>query len=113
MSDTTDTESSTSDEETIAEQLFPSHQQNVKFTNIYIREYQRTLGDNPAVSSGPPLSLDWEYDPNEKILSVDDYEQEKDGSGEKKKQVRALSRFKREKILEEDFGISRLDMKES
>eukprot|EP00551_Chaetoceros_affinis_P008825 CAMPEP_0203665942 /NCGR_PEP_ID=MMETSP0090-20130426/3082_1 /ASSEMBLY_ACC=CAM_ASM_001088 /TAXON_ID=426623 /ORGANISM="Chaetoceros affinis, Strain CCMP159" /LENGTH=197 /DNA_ID=CAMNT_0050529679 /DNA_START=61 /DNA_END=654 /DNA_ORIENTATION=- len=106
---TIDTESSSSDEDSISEELFAPPK--VKFSNICIREYQRTLGDNPAVSSGPPLSLDWEYDPNEQILSVEEYEK-KNESGTKK-QVRALSRFKREKILEEDVGITKMEMKAS
>jgi hypothetical protein len=27
----------------------------VRFNRIYIREYERTLGDNPSCSSGPPV----------------------------------------------------------
>ena len=34
---------------------------HVKFQNIQIRNYEMTLGDNPAVSYGPPVSLGWEY----------------------------------------------------
>lgn len=29
---------------------------NVTFANIMIREYARTVGDNPSCSSGPPIS---------------------------------------------------------
>lgn len=28
----------------------------IKFKNIEIREYERTIGDNPSCSSGPPIS---------------------------------------------------------
>eukprot|EP00980_Cylindrotheca_fusiformis_P007267 scaffold1525_cov142-Cylindrotheca_fusiformis.AAC.67 len=33
----------------------------IKFGKIGIREYARTLGDNPSCSSGPPVSISWEY----------------------------------------------------
>jgi excinuclease UvrABC ATPase subunit len=29
---------------------------SLKFKDIIIREYERTLGDNPSCSSGPPMS---------------------------------------------------------
>jgi len=31
----------------------------VRFSTIEIREYPRALGDNPSVTSGPPLTLKW------------------------------------------------------
>ncbi len=37
-----------------------------------------TLGDNPAVSSGVPLSLGWRYNPNERISKLDDNDDEID-----------------------------------
>jgi hypothetical protein len=54
-----------------------SMKRNVSFHQIEIREYQRTLGDNPAVSAGPPMALDWKYNPDHQILHVDDYEKNK------------------------------------
>mmetsp|Transcript_15124 Transcript_15124/g.20597 ORF Transcript_15124/g.20597 Transcript_15124/m.20597 type:complete len:340 (-) Transcript_15124:66-1085(-) len=38
-----------------------SMKRNVSFASLEIREYDVTLGDNPCVSCGPPLSLDWSY----------------------------------------------------
>jgi len=37
----------------------------VNFQDVTIREYDLTLGDNPSVSCGPPLSLDWTYSEND------------------------------------------------
>ena len=34
---------------------------SVSFDNVEIREYSRCLGNNPATTHGPPLSIDWEY----------------------------------------------------
>lgn len=39
----------------------PKYKQSVSFDQIEIREYSRCLGDNPAVTHGPPLSIDWAY----------------------------------------------------
>jgi hypothetical protein len=33
----------------------------VTFDKIHIREYSRCLGDNPATTHGPPLSIGWQY----------------------------------------------------
>ena len=47
---------------------------NVSFSHLRIREYAITLGDNPSVSSGPPVTLDWAYDPHEKTAPVEAFE---------------------------------------
>lgn len=39
----------------------PSQKKSVSFSKITIREYNVIAGDNPACSSGPPISLGWEY----------------------------------------------------
>jgi hypothetical protein len=33
----------------------------VSFDRVEIREYARCLGNNPATTQGPPLSIDWAY----------------------------------------------------
>jgi hypothetical protein len=46
---------------------------NVSFDLVHFREYERALGDNPSVSSGPPLSIGWAH--TETVaLPLDDYE---------------------------------------
>jgi len=49
---------------------------NVSFRSVEIRKYIPTLGDNPSVSQGPPMTLDWEYDTTDPI-PIDRYEDEK------------------------------------
>mmetsp|Transcript_19593 Transcript_19593/g.27196 ORF Transcript_19593/g.27196 Transcript_19593/m.27196 type:complete len:319 (-) Transcript_19593:1918-2874(-) len=39
----------------------------VNFQDVTIREYDLTLGDNPSVSCGPPISLDWTYSENDSL----------------------------------------------
>jgi hypothetical protein len=41
--------------------LSRQHHHSVAFSSVVIREYDQTIGDNPSVSYGPPISLDWEY----------------------------------------------------
>lgn len=45
----------------------------VRFHEIRFREYDQTIGDNPCVSYGPPISLDWNYEETESI-DVEEYE---------------------------------------
>eukprot|EP00980_Cylindrotheca_fusiformis_P007220 scaffold1525_cov142-Cylindrotheca_fusiformis.AAC.20 len=45
----------------------------VRFYLIYIREYERTLGDNPSCSSGPPVGIGWGYGPT-RVVTVNQYE---------------------------------------
>jgi len=45
----------------------------IRFSTIEVREFNCTLGDNPACSRGPPISLDWDYTVGEWI-SLDEYE---------------------------------------
>lgn len=50
-----------------------SRHNNVGFSSVVIREYNQTIGDNPSVSYGPPISLDWEYTQLETV-SLEHYE---------------------------------------
>ena len=45
----------------------------VEFSSVLIREYPVTLGDNPGVSAGPALTIDWEPQ-DEMQISLADYE---------------------------------------
>lgn len=46
----------------------------VRFSNVTIRVYGRTLGVHPFCSSFPSLALDWRYDPRHVIIPVEDRE---------------------------------------
>ena len=49
---------------------------SVRFDTITIKEYKPTCGDNPAVSEGPPIQLDWENS-EPYYRTVDEYEEER------------------------------------
>jgi hypothetical protein len=46
---------------------------SVSFSEVEIRKHYLILGDNPAVTAGPPLAIDWDAHATETI-SVDDFE---------------------------------------
>jgi len=46
---------------------------NVSFQSVDVREYGRTLGDNPSCMSGPPISLDWSYSKTTPVC-INEYE---------------------------------------
>jgi hypothetical protein len=51
-----------------------SSSRTVSFGQIHMREYNRAVVDNPAVSEGPPIGLSWEFNPQEIQMKVDEYE---------------------------------------
>jgi len=95
----------------------------VRFGNVEIRNYGMTMGDNPSVSIGTPVGLDWEfwYDgddvrspPQEqrqrqqqqptsstevKLIPVDAYEASRRGRRRRKLQHLLLSYVRRQEIL--------------
>lgn len=83
----------------------------VTFTNVYLREYGLTLGDNPSVSSGPPISISWEHTPTE-VMPLEGFEEcFYDSDCEKRTTVElAVPKILREKWLRDDWGVSQADM---
>ena len=53
-----------------------SNASSVHFGTIGVREYERSIADNPAVSEGPPIGLGWDYE-EEKVFPLDAYEKAK------------------------------------
>lgn len=69
----------------------------VCFDDVHIREYGFILGDNPAVSKGAPLQIDWDYH-NEDVIDVDIFEHCREPVRRHRKKI-VLSARKRAKIL--------------
>lgn len=83
----------------------------VSFGTVEIRRYQRILGDNPSCSSGPALSLDWDYEDDlTSSKSVDDYEYYRGRRLDDTEMV--LTRYEREELLL-DLGYSRKEIAEA
>eukprot|EP00540_Astrosyne_radiata_P023485 CAMPEP_0116863062 /NCGR_PEP_ID=MMETSP0418-20121206/23997_1 /TAXON_ID=1158023 /ORGANISM="Astrosyne radiata, Strain 13vi08-1A" /LENGTH=481 /DNA_ID=CAMNT_0004498009 /DNA_START=21 /DNA_END=1466 /DNA_ORIENTATION=- len=75
----------------------------VSFTKLQIREYERTLGDNPCVSSGPPISLGWSHNLDEVEVNVDEFESER--PPRRPRHEFAFTASEREAVLDE-WGFS-------
>lgn len=83
----------------------------VSFSTVEVRHYERILGDNPGVSSGPPLSIGWNYYEDRTLrVSVDEYEYYHNPCQDESDMV--LSRYERESILE-GLGYSEKDVARS
>lgn len=89
----------------------PSRQKkSLQFSTIEVREYNRTLGDNPACSGGPPTQLDWEYAVTVNT-TLDDYEENR--APLREKIDLALTPFMRRYTMHNDFGFSHEDITEA
>jgi len=75
----------------------------VTFQAVKIREYNRTIGDNPSCMVGVPISLDWSHS-NESKFPLDDYEKLK-GMKRSKSMMRIPSKI-RESLLKGNLGYS-------
>eukprot|EP00339_Tiarina_fusa_P002755 CAMPEP_0117010054 /NCGR_PEP_ID=MMETSP0472-20121206/8963_1 /TAXON_ID=693140 ORGANISM="Tiarina fusus, Strain LIS" /NCGR_SAMPLE_ID=MMETSP0472 /ASSEMBLY_ACC=CAM_ASM_000603 /LENGTH=286 /DNA_ID=CAMNT_0004712497 /DNA_START=31 /DNA_END=891 /DNA_ORIENTATION=+ len=75
----------------------------VKFDKILIRSYGQTLGDNPSVSYGPPIQLDWDYEQHD-ALDLDEYEDAHPPRRTLRQMV--LSYYHRKNVLTWQYGYS-------
>eukprot|EP00978_Attheya_sp_CCMP212_P040369 scaffold219634_cov56-Attheya_sp.AAC.2 len=95
----------------------------ITIDSLQIREYPRCLGINPSVSTGPPLTIGWQYrnatpsgsnkknseqgKEKERVISVDEYEELRGVRREKSEMLVPASA--REEMLAE-WGHSRMEM---
>eukprot|EP00522_Entomoneis_paludosa_P011428 CAMPEP_0172452212 /NCGR_PEP_ID=MMETSP1065-20121228/9944_1 /TAXON_ID=265537 /ORGANISM="Amphiprora paludosa, Strain CCMP125" /LENGTH=580 /DNA_ID=CAMNT_0013204243 /DNA_START=326 /DNA_END=2068 /DNA_ORIENTATION=+ len=89
----------------------PAQQQQkpkVSFANVYLREYARTVGDNPSCSSGPPISIDWEHTPTSS-QTLDHFEQKRRNTRRSNVQL-VVSRQARETMLRREWGIKQSEL---
>lgn len=80
----------------------------VVFQSVIIREYQQTIGDNPSVSYGTPISLDWGYEQNAP-LPLDLYEASK--AGKRNLRQLFLNHYQRKNLLIHKYGHSEEEVK--
>ena len=57
-----------------AELSMKQHPRSVRFSVVQVREFDRTVGENPACKAGPPLTLDWSFveRPDEWLFDISD-----------------------------------------
>jgi len=95
-----------SNEESQSIPSISTDKRSVSFDKVSIRNYERTLSDHPAVSSGPGLSLSWKYE-ERSAQSVDEFEISRSGSRKISYVDLLVSRIERERILREECGYAR------
>lgn len=83
---------------------------NVRWGLVQIRSYSQTVGDNPSVSYGPPIQLDWAYEQHEDV-NLDEYE----GSRVAKRTLRqmVLSYYYRKNLLSWQYGVTEAELKKA
>lgn len=87
---------------------------SVSFHSVDIREYDRTIGDNPSCRSGPPLSLDWSYSKKyEKPKSLDEYEKEREPERVNHFHKLHVNKYRRKNLLAFNWGHSEDEMKDA
>ena len=93
------------------EQQQPPMKKNVSFSSIEIREHPVAIGDNPSVSRGPPLSLDWynEETCTTKSFLLQEYEQHHQRPARPREDI-VLSGTLRESLLRELAGATTQDL---
>lgn len=78
------------------------------FGVVAIRTYNQTLGDNPAVTIGPPIQLDWEYKEHDEI-DVNEFECSKSCCYKRNQDQLRLSYYKRKNILTQQYNFEKDD----
>jgi hypothetical protein len=82
----------------------------VEFSSIQIRTYSQTLGDNPSVTYGPPIQLDWYYEEHDTIC-IDSYEATR-GKRRNTRQM-CLNYYQRKNLLSWQYGVSEEELKKA
>ena len=77
---------------------------SVTFDKVQIREYDQCCGDNPSVSYGPPIQLDWNYQEFE-ALELDAYEYHRLPQRRKPSQM-MMNYYQRKNTLSFYYGVS-------
>jgi hypothetical protein len=83
---------------------------SVQFDAVIIRNFEQTVGDNPSVSYGPPITLDWAYSQSDPI-SLDQFEKNR-GPRRSARQM-MLNYYNRRNILAWKFGVTEEELKQA
>lgn len=82
----------------------PTKRRQVSFLNVEIRCYDQCVGDNPAVSYGTPISLDWNFE-EMAPLELDVYESARVGNRRNPRQM-MMNYYNRRHVLTLSCGVT-------
>ena len=80
-----------------------SAKKRLSFAQVNVREYDRTISDNPSCLCGLPVGIDWTYS-SESLLELDDYEKMK--GMRRSVSVLRMPKRVREDLLRNKLGFS-------
>lgn len=86
-----------------------SGDKSVRFSRVVVRDYSLCLGDNPSVSRGVPISIDWDYD-KERSYEINKYECDRFARRRKSEELK-LPSLQRIQLLK-NLGYSRSELNE-
>lgn len=85
---------------------------NISFSSVEIRDYDRAVGDNPCVTSGVPLSLDWNYSEAAEH-DLEEYENFKESiGGSRPRSGMQMPSHMRARVLQE-FGATAVEIRKA
>ena len=82
--------------------------EQVRFGFVQFRSYSQTIGDNPSVSYGTPIQLDWEYE-EQKPIALDVFELNRAPRRSLRQMV--LSYYHRRNVLQWQYGVTEEEIK--
>lgn len=85
-----------------------SSRKSVEWGVVQIRSYGQTIGDNPSVSYGAPIQLDWDYEVHDE-LELDNYEFNRGPRRTLRQMV--LSYYHRKNVLSWQYGHTEEEIK--
>jgi hypothetical protein len=83
----------------------------VGFDTVLIRSYKQTIGDNPCVSYGPPIQLDWEYEQHDEV-DIESFESQRVFSRRSFRQL-GLNYYQRKALLTREYGFTEEELAQS
>jgi hypothetical protein len=84
-----------------------AERRGITWDTIEIREYARTVGDNPSCSSGPPIAIDWIHD-EPLVIPLEEFEEYR--PKRRTYYQLMLGRKERQEMLLEEWGIPEHDV---
>lgn len=81
----------------------------VSFASVQVREYHRILGDNPSVSSGPPISMSWNYDQDSSgDCTVDEWENKRYSERRSKSEMRVPQEVRTDWLIDAGYSVTQV-----
>lgn len=77
----------------------------VRFNFVEVREYPRILGDNPSVTAGPPITLDWQHDRRTSVsFPLEEWEKARENDRRTKQEIRVPDHVREDWLIEAGFS---------